>query len=130
MTGNGFSLTCADDDLDGICDYSYALSSENIDYLPLTIPRGYINGSVFGGEVEIFGAIVSMNTGVSTTTEISGLYSFLVPAGSYNLTATREPEYFSNNSIFVTVIPGTTTEQHIELIKKPTGNITGSVTKV
>jgi len=128
LSGTGFSLTCADDDLDGICDNSYTLSSGNIDYFPLTIPRGYINGSVFGGGNEIFGAIISTNTGVSTTSDISGLYSILVPAGSYNLTATRDPEYLSNNSVFVTVIPGMTTEQDIELVKKPTGNITGSVT--
>jgi parallel beta-helix repeat protein len=128
LSGTGFSLACADDDLDGICDFSYTLSPGNIDYLPLTIPRGYINGSVFGAGDEIFGAIISTNTGVTTTTDISGLYSFLVPAGSYNLTATRDPQYLSNNSVFVTVIPGTTVEQDIELVKKPTGNITGSVT--
>lgn len=128
LSGAGFSLTCADDDLDGICDYSYALSSGNIDYLPLTIPRGFINGSVFGGGNEISGAIISTNTGVSVTTDISGLFSILVPAGAYNLTATMDPEYLSNNSVYVTVNPGMTVEQDIELIKKPTGNITGSVT--
>jgi parallel beta-helix repeat protein len=128
LSGTGFSLTCADDDLDGICDDSYALSSGNIDYLPLTIPRGYINGSVFGCGNEIFGAIISTNTGVSVTTDISGLYSILVPAGSYNIIATKDPEYLLNNSVSVTVFPGTTVEQDIELVKKPTGNITGSVT--
>lgn len=33
--GTGFSQTCADEDRDGICDSSYALDINNIDYLPL-----------------------------------------------------------------------------------------------
>lgn len=33
--GTGYSQTCADSDRDGICDYSYKLSSINIDYLPI-----------------------------------------------------------------------------------------------
>jgi len=128
LLGTGYSQTCADDDLDGVCDYGYALSPGNMDYLPLTIQLGYINGSVFGDGNEIFGAIISTNTGVSVTTDMSGLYSILVPAGTYNLTATKDPEYLMNNSVFVTSIPGTTVEQDIELVKKPTGNITGKVT--
>jgi len=35
--GTGFSETCTDADRDGICDSSYTLASENVDYLPLTI---------------------------------------------------------------------------------------------
>jgi parallel beta-helix repeat protein len=33
--GTGFSQTCADSNSDGICDSSYTLDSNNIDYLPL-----------------------------------------------------------------------------------------------
>ena len=33
--GNGFSETCNDTDKDGICDSSYQLAEENVDYLPL-----------------------------------------------------------------------------------------------
>ncbi|RLG31125.1 hypothetical protein DRO03_02210 [Methanosarcinales archaeon] len=33
--GTGFSQTCADEDRDGMCDSSYALDINNIDYLPL-----------------------------------------------------------------------------------------------
>jgi parallel beta-helix repeat protein len=35
--GTGFSQTCTDVDKDGICDSSYTINSENIDYLPLTM---------------------------------------------------------------------------------------------
>ncbi|MEM3467265.1 MAG: NosD domain-containing protein, partial [archaeon] len=34
--GTGFSETCNDNDYDGICDSSYDLATDNIDYLPLT----------------------------------------------------------------------------------------------
>ncbi|MEM5784732.1 MAG: NosD domain-containing protein, partial [Candidatus Aenigmatarchaeota archaeon] len=34
--GTGFSETCNDTDYDGICDSSYILATNNIDYLPLT----------------------------------------------------------------------------------------------
>ncbi len=34
-TGTGFSETCTDSDSDGICDSSYTLTSDNVDYLPL-----------------------------------------------------------------------------------------------
>jgi len=33
--GTGFSDTCSDSDNDGICDSSYTLATDNIDYLPL-----------------------------------------------------------------------------------------------
>jgi len=45
-SGTGFSQTCMDANIDGICDSSYMLSTGNEDYLPLAIPTGYINGSV------------------------------------------------------------------------------------
>jgi parallel beta-helix repeat protein len=36
--GTGFSQICTDVDMDGICDSSYMLASDNIDYLPLAAP--------------------------------------------------------------------------------------------
>ena len=36
-SGNGFSQICIDANLDGICDSSYTLAANNIDYLPLRI---------------------------------------------------------------------------------------------
>ena len=37
-SGTGFSQTCIDTDIDGICDGIYTLESQNIDYLPLAAP--------------------------------------------------------------------------------------------
>ena len=36
--GTGFSQTCADANVDGICDDVYNLATNNTDYLPLTQP--------------------------------------------------------------------------------------------
>ena len=131
LSGKGFSQTCKDANLDGICDLSYMLNTGNEDYLPLAIPTGYINGSVKYNNTGISGAVVATNTSVSTTTDTSGFFSFQLPAGTYQLTATCEPEYYPNNSIASTVVIGTTVmAQDINLIKKPTGNITGIVSLV
>ena len=37
--GSGFSVTCSDENSDGICDSPYILNQENIDYLPLALPQ-------------------------------------------------------------------------------------------
>ena len=130
-SGTGFSQTCMDANIDGICDSSYMLSTGNEDYLPLAIPTGYINGSVKYNNSGISGAIVTTNTSISTTTDASGFYSFKLPAGTYQLTATIDPEYYPYGSIAVTVEIGMTVElQDITPIKMPTGNITGIVSLV
>ncbi len=43
--GTGFSETCADTDMNGICDASYSLSSYDIDYYPLTYPNNLTTSS-------------------------------------------------------------------------------------
>jgi len=35
--GTGFSQTCNDIDMDGICDDPYVIDENNIDYLPLSL---------------------------------------------------------------------------------------------
>lgn len=90
----------------------------------------FINGTVLSNGTGISGVVVTANASISTITNISGFYYLLVPAGTYDLTATREPDYYLNNSVVVTAISGTTVVQDIELIDKPTGNIIGSVTIV
>lgn len=37
--GTGFSETCLDDNVDGFCDMAYEIANNNIDFLPLTMPR-------------------------------------------------------------------------------------------
>ena len=74
----------------------------------------------------IAGANVFANSSL-TTTNASGFYSFTVPSGTYNITAIFEPTYYTNSSITVSAIGKAVVWQDIELLKKPTGNISGSV---
>ncbi|MBU4221794.1 MAG: hypothetical protein KKA10_09260 [Euryarchaeota archaeon] len=62
-----------------------------------------------------------------TTTDASGFYSLPVTAGAYQLTAAREPVYYTNSSVTLAVVSGVVVRD-IELLIKPTGTITGSVT--
>ncbi len=96
-----------------------------------TIPKGYgyISGTVLNG-TGIPGVLVTTNTRNSTTTDTSGFYSLLVPAGAYNLIATKEPVFYPNSSVIVTAMSGTTVMQDIELTKKLMGTVSGTATRV
>ena len=92
-------------------------------------PEGYDNGTVYGTlGAKLVGAKVSTDTGISTTTNGTGFYSLSLANGTYHLTASKEPEYYINNSVVVTVEAFTNVTQDIILTAKPTGNITGKVT--
>ena len=92
-------------------------------------PEGYDNGTVYGSlGVRLSGAIVSTDTGISTTTNGTGFYSLSLANGTYHLTASKEPEYYINNSVVVTVEAFTTITQDIILTAKPKGSIAGKVT--
>lgn len=127
--GTGFSQTCIDLNGEGICDTGYPLTYENVDYLPLTFPKGYINGSVLDNDTRrgIEGAIVTINSNISIKTNESGFYSLLLKGGNYYLAVIKEPEYYPNNSVMVDVEMNSTVLQDIELSSKSTGNITGIV---
>ncbi|CAG0986036.1 hypothetical protein METP3_02364 [Methanosarcinales archaeon] len=92
-------------------------------------PEGYNNGTVYGilGN-HIAGATVSTDTGISTTTNETGFYSLSLVNGTYHLTVSKEPEYYANSSVFVTVTAFSTVTQDIILALKPTGTIIGKVT--
>jgi hypothetical protein len=92
-------------------------------------PEGYDNGTVYGtlGN-KLGGAIVSTNTGISTITNGTGFYSLSLANGTYHLIASKEPEYYPNSSVIVTVTALTTITQDITLTLKPTGTISGKVT--
>ena len=126
-SGTGFSQTCADANNDWICDTSYTIASENIDYHPLVQP-GYINGTVMNNSIGIAGAVVTTNTSVTAIANASGVYSLLLSPGAYNFTVTKDPEYYSNSSVVVNAVSGSTAVQDIELVKKSTGTISGNVT--
>jgi hypothetical protein len=88
---------------------------------------GYANGTVSGSLGNIVGATVMTNTSAYTTTDQNGKYSLNLQNGMYILTASKEPEYYSNSSVIVTVTAYTTVTNDIILATKPTGNITGNV---
>ncbi len=90
----------------------------------------YINGTVIDSvnNTGIPNVGVSTNTTLSSTTNEFGFYSFEVTEGTYNLTAKFDPTYYMNNTIMVSTIGQAVAEQDIELLKKQTANITGSVT--
>lgn len=68
-SGNGFSQTCTDSNSDGVCDSSYTLDSNNIDYLPLAykLIKGDVNGD---GKVTITDAlfVAQYSAGLRTLT--------------------------------------------------------------
>jgi serine protease AprX len=91
-----------------------------------------VNGSIIDNNtnIGIKGALVTTNTSINAITDTSGFYSFKLPPGNYNITATGDPEYYLNSSIVVITAYDTNVIQDFRLIKKPTGNITGSITGV
>ena len=92
----------------------------------------YINGTVIDSvnKTGIMGVAVSTNTSLSTITNATGFYSFTVTSGAYELTAKLDPTYYTNNTITVSTIGSAVVIQDIELLKKPTGTITGTVRNV
>jgi len=135
-SGNGFSQTCAVSNNDGICNSAYNIDTNNVDQLPLTknttLPAiRYINGTVLDSvsRTGIAGVNVSLNTSNSTVTNATGFYSFVVAAGTFNLTATFDFRYYTNNSVMVSTESSPVVIQDIVLIKKPTGTITGKVVR-
>jgi parallel beta-helix repeat protein len=134
--GTGFSQTCINANSDGICDSPYVLDANNIDYLPLTsintiLPTiRYINGTIKDNSTgySLSGVTISANSTLSTTSNATGFYSFAVNDGSYNLISRYDIRYYTNTTM-VSTIGKAVAEQDIEMIKKPTGNITGNVTR-
>ena len=72
--------------------------------------------------------MVSTNTSISTITDATGFYSFALTSGTYDLTAAFPPTYYTNRTIRVTTVINAEVVQDIELLKKPTGNISGTIT--
>ena len=87
----------------------------------------YINGTVMDNitKAGIAGVIVSTNTSISTSTNATGFYSLAVTESTYALSARLDPTYYTNST---SIVGSEMEEMHdIELVKKPTGNISGSV---
>ena len=93
-------------------------------------PLGFINGTVMDSvdKTGIAGVLVSTNTSISTMTNATGFYSFALTSGTYDLTTIFEPTYYTNRTITVSPVINAEVVQDIELLKKPTGNISGTIT--
>ncbi len=89
--------------------------------------KGYINGTVRNNSGIISGATVTTNTGVTAISNSTGFYSLSLVNGTYQLTTSKEPEYYTNSSVNVTVTAPGTVSKDIILIKKATGTISGTV---
>ncbi|HYN44566.1 MAG TPA: NosD domain-containing protein [Candidatus Limnocylindrales bacterium] len=125
-SGTGFSQTCIDNNIDGFCDSSYSMNSKNADYFPLTVSRGYLNGSVTSNGSAVQGTYI-YTTGSNTTSGPDGKYSLILSAGTYNITATRQPAHNDSTAAGIIVNPYNTTTFDIALSQKPTGTISGTV---
>lgn len=129
-SGTGFSQICIDDNIDGFCDSSYYMDADNSDYLPLTVSRGYLNGTVTSNGSAVEGVYI-FTTNTNTISGTDGKYSLTLSAGSYNLTATGQPAYYDNNTaIGIIVYSYNTTTFDIVLSQKPTGTINGAIMNV
>ncbi|CAG0967699.1 hypothetical protein METP2_01202 [Methanosarcinales archaeon] len=130
--GNGWSQTCPVNNIYGMCDSPYIINSANKDFLPLTklLPtQRFITGTVRDSvtKMGIAGVNVSLNNSNSTITDAMGFYSFVVEPGTFEITATFDIRYYTNNSVIVSTVSNPVVEQDILLVKKPTGTITGKV---
>lgn len=91
----------------------------------------YINGTVKDSSTgnNLSGVTISANTTLSTTTDAIGFYSFAVTDGTYNLVSTINDIRFYTNTTTVSTNGQAVVWRDIEMVRKPTGNITGSVTR-
>lgn len=89
---------------------------------------GYINGTVKDGTLAISGVYVS-TASTGNFTDQDGRYSLKVAAGTYAIHAAKQPQYYDNRVADINVTWNNTTELNIELLEKPTGIITGTVTE-
>ena len=102
-------------------------SAQSNSQLIVTQPRGYINGTVKNNSVNISGATVTTNTGVTAISDANGFYSLNLVNGTYQLTTSKEPEFYTNSSVSVTVTAPARVTKDIILNRKSTGTISGKV---
>jgi hypothetical protein len=90
------------------------------------LPTGNLNGTVTDGANPLAGVNVDAN-GYVTVTDASGHYSIDLPAGSYNVTASKYG-YSSSSASGVTVTAGGSTTQNFTLGTATFHNVSGVVT--
>jgi subtilisin-like proprotein convertase family protein len=82
--------------------------------------NGTIQGTVTDASttLPIAGALVQTNNGFARTTNAAGFYSMTVPAGTYNMTASKTG-YATGTATGVVVLPSSTTTQDFALVGVP-----------
>lgn len=91
----------------------------------VTGPRGVLEGTVTDGANPIEGALVTAGTS-SRLTDTSGNYSFMLPPGTYEMTASKYG-YFPTVASSVSVTDGGNTVQDFILPPAPTAVVNGVV---
>jgi hypothetical protein len=87
---------------------------------------GFINGRITSNGNDLEGVLVT-TIGSSDITGSDGTYSLSVPPGTYNVTASKLPEYNDNTAFNIEVSTETTSYANMSLSLKPTGTISGTV---
>jgi subtilisin family serine protease len=91
----------------------------------------FINGTVMDSITkEMLSGVTVSTPGASTTSNQTGFYSLTIASSTYPITATYDIRYYTNSSLTISTVGSAVVVQDIELIKKPTGNITGTVKQV
>lgn len=91
------------------------------------LPTG-ISGFVYEGDTSnrVQGVTVVIN-GSSNVTDSNGSYAFQLPSGLYDISYSKLPEYYTESLQDIPVVSGYNIV-NFGMTKKPTGNITGTVT--
>jgi nitrous oxidase accessory protein len=116
----GFSQTCPDDNKDGICDSLYALDSNNIDYLPLTVPTAPPTGAP---------AIISFSPLTSTVMDNVGVIRTfnIITNQAVNVTwQINGTEVFNETSVITSSYTNTSAAQGIWNVTAVVENSNGS----
>ena len=87
---------------------------------------GFINGRITSDGNDLEGVLVT-TIGASDITGSDGTYSLSVPAGTYNVTASKLPEYNDNTAFNIEVSTETTSYANMSLSLKSVGTISGTV---
>ena len=88
---------------------------------------GFINGRITSNGNDLEGVLVT-TSGASDITGLDGTYSLSVPPGTYNVTASKLPQYNDNTTFNIEVNAETISYANMSLSLKPTGTISGTVT--
>jgi hypothetical protein len=92
----------------------------------------FINGTVRNTTGSVIpGATITANNLISAMTDNTGFYSLSLSNGTYDLIASKDPEYYINNTIkSVDLESVTTATRDIILTRKPFGTISGIVRNI